>query len=415
MKRPIHRFERIFGTNVWCDNKFRRKYRLIEPEEGGGTCKEIRTISDLVSRCRDILKENRNNRACKYAVEYLQDETGKYLKGKEFEIFLRIVKSGVENPDSSIGCYAMTPNDYSTFQYFFDKVIRDYHGDLTGKKIHETDWDVGSEKDRFDLQKLGLGNDTSMRVRVARNLIGFNLPGAMEREERIVLEQTLLRVFDELKTNYGGRVYSLTPKFGPSGKNDNLISKDLYEELVDGHVMFKDMSSDPYLNSAGISNDWPYGRGCWQSEDKTRIVWFGEEDQLRIMTMQRGSNLIDVFSKLNEILATIESIGAVTFAKHEKYGYITSCPSNLGTAMRASVHVKVPKLTAGGSDVKVKAICKPLNLSVRGVGGEHTPIGVDGTVDISPSSRLFVKENQIIDMLYKGIERLMDAENNLKA
>ena len=44
--------------------------------------------------------------------------------------------------------------------------------------------------------------------------------------------------------------------------------------------MFKDMAADMYLASAGIADDWPYGRGCWQSDDKQCIVWFGEEDQL---------------------------------------------------------------------------------------------------------------------------------------
>jgi len=75
--------------------------------------------------------------------------------------------------------------------------------------------------------------------------------------------------------------------------------------------------------------------------------------------------------------------------------------------MRASVHVKIPNLTADGTDAKAKAVAKPLGLSVRGTGGEHTPIGADGTVDISPSARLFIKERDIIAALYKGIELLM--------
>jgi creatine kinase len=79
--------------------------------------------------------------------------------------------------------------------------------------------------------------------------------------------------------------------------------------------------------------------------------------------------------------------------------------------MRASVHVKIPKLTADGTDKKAKEVCKPLGLSVRGTGGEHTPIGKDGTVDISPSARLYIREKDIIANLYKGIEQLMAKEN----
>jgi len=144
--------------------------------------------------------------------------------------------------------------------------------------------------------------------------------------------------------------------------------------------MFKDMAADTYLASAGIADDWPYGRGCWQSDDKQCIVWFGEEDQLRIMCMKRGTKLNEVFDRLKKMLDTIESIDGIDFATSSKYGYVTSCPSNLGTGMRASVHVKIPNLTA------------------------------DGTVDISPSKRLFIKERDIIAKLYSGISDLMVEE-----
>ena len=168
--------------------------------------------------------------------------------------------------------------------------------------------------------------------------------------------------------------------------------------------------ADPYLTSAGIASDWPYGRGCWQSEDKQNIVWFGEEDQLRIMSMKTGTCLNEVFTKLRALLDTIEAIEGIAFATHSRYGFVTSCPSNLGTGMRASVHIKVPNLTAGGSDARAKEICNPLGLSVRGTGGEHTPIGADGTIDVSPRSRLFIKERDIVAKLYAGIKELMAAE-----
>ena len=122
-------------------------------------------------------------------------------------------------------------------------------------------------------------------------------------------------------------------------------------------------------------------------------------------------HLLQVFTNLNEMLSTVESIDGIEFARDENYGYVTSCPSNLGTGMRASVHVKIPNLTKDGTDAKAKEVCKPLGLSVRGTGGEHTPIGADGTVDISPSARLFIKEKEIIGKLYEGIEKLMAIEN----
>ena len=110
------------------------------------------------------------------------------------------------------------------------------------------------------------------------------------------------------------------------------------------------------------------------------------------------------------MLDLVETIDGLDFAKDEQYGYVTSCPTNLGTGMRASVHVKLPNLTADGTDKGAKAVAGPLGLSVRGTGGEHTPIGADGTVDISPSARLFIKESAIVQALYDGLKLLLDAE-----
>jgi protein-arginine kinase len=308
----------------------------------------------------------------------------------------------------------MTPGDYETFAPFFDKVIGEYHlGDPNKTDTHVTDWDASKVGDNgvLDVTKLGLPQ-LSMRVRVGRNLSAFNLPGAMDKEERIEFEKAVLGAFKALIDNpeYGGQVYSLTPDFGEGVANPNLITAEKYDELVKKHVMFKDMDADPYLKSAGIASDWPYGRGCWQSADKQCIIWFGEEDQFRIMCMKTGKCLNEVFDRLKIMLDTVESIEGIKFAKSEKYGYVTSCPSNLGTGMRASVHIKIPNLCADGTDAKAKEIAGPLGLSVRGTGGEHTPIGADGTVDISPRNRLFIKEAEIISALYKGIELLMVEE-----
>ena len=346
------------------------------------------------------------------AMKYFDPDFFASLDEEKKETFIRIVRTGFENEDSSVGCYAMTPDDYDTFNSFFDKVIRDYHG-ADEKAIHETDWDASSVGDNgvLDVTKLGLP-ELSMRVRVGRNLKAFNLPGKMDRSERIQFEKTMVKALEKLQSmeEYGGTIYSLSPDWGNGEKNPHMISDETYKELIQAHVMFKDMDADPYLKSSGISSNWPYGRGCWQSKDGQCIIWFGEEDQLRIMCMKKGTRLNEVFDRLHQMLQVVESIEGIEFARNDKYGFVTSCPTNLGTGMRASVHVKLPNLTADGTDKKAKEVCKPLGLSVRGTGGEHTPIGADGTVDISPRSRLFIKERDIISKLYEGIQLLMENE-----
>lgn len=323
----------------------------------------------------------------------------------------KCMNSGLENPDSEMGCYACQPSDFDDFQPFFSKVLARHHK-VSEDARHVNNWSLegveGLPDDGvLDIAKLGLPA-LSMRVRVGRNLKDFALPGAMTKAGRIRLENQMMVVFEKLiaMPDYGGAYYSLTPG------NPNFTDDAKYHELIDAHIMFKRMDTDTYLTAAGIAADWPHGRGCYVSRDKEFIIWVGEEDHLRIMCMKRGTVLNEVFDRLKVALDLVESIDGMKFAYSPDYGAVTSCPTNLGTGMRASLHIALPNLTADGTDIKAKAIAKPLGLSVRGIGGEHTPIGADGTLDISPSARFCITEAEIIAALYKGIVLLKDAEDS---
>jgi len=256
------------------------------------------------------------------------------------------------------------------------------------------------------LTKLGLP-ELSMRVRTGRNLNKYPLPGAMTKEQRVAMEQDMGKVYATLIADpaYGGRYVSITPG------HENFIDKKEYDSYVKQHIMFKDMSVDSYLLSAGIAGDWPHGRGCYVSEDKGFIIWNGEEDHLRIMCMKKGAILNEVFDRLETAVKVVEANIDGGCAMSPDYGVVTSCPTNIGTGMRASLHIPLPNLTKDGTDAKAKAIAKPLGLSVRGLGGEHTPIGKDGTVDISPSARFCISEAEIVTALYMGIKLLKEAED----
>ena len=324
--------------------------------------------------------------------------------------FLKCLNSGIENPDSSVGCYACQPDDYDVFRPFFVKILEEYHKVDLSKTKHVNNWSLDGVPElppsgKLDLVELGLP-ETSMRVRTGRNLRRFPLPGSMTRQDRINLEVEMGKVFEKLYAmpKFGGKYYSLTPG------HPCFIDDQKYQQLVKEHLMFKDMSSDTYLVAAGISEEWPYGRGCYVSDDRNLIIWVGEEDHLRIISMKKGFVLNDVFNNLKAALDVIETLIEGGCAYSDEFGVVTSCPTNIGTAMRASIHIKVPKLTADGTDKKAKAIAKPLGLSVRGIGGEHTPIGADGTIDISPSARFCISEAEIMIALYKGIKLLMEKE-----
>ena len=126
------------------------------------------------------------------------------------------------------------------------------------------------------------------------------------------------------------------------------------------------------------------------------------------MTMRKGKTLNKVFDRLRVALDVVEGLEGLGFARTKEWGYVTSCPTNLGTGMRASVLVKLPKLGATGVG-GIEAVAGPLGLAVRGLGGEHTAIGEDGMVDISPSARFCVSEAQIMGTLYNGLKMIVSA------
>merc|ERR1712176_1473963 len=127
---------------------------------------------------------------------------------------------------------------------------------------------------------------------------------------------------------------------------------------------------------------------------KTFLMWVNEEDQPRIISMEKGGDVKGVFARLARgIKAVGDAVRAETgkdYACSEQYGYIHSCPTNLGTGMRASVHVDLPGWTKESVD-KLKARCEELAVQPRGTKGESG--GQTGhTYDISNKHRLGYSE-----------------------
>lgn len=306
-------------------------------------------------------------------------------------------RSGADNPDSTVGCYILRPGDLHEFAAFFGPLVREHHRVSTGD----------TRPPALDLSPLSLPV-LSTRVRVGRNLEGFPMPADMDRPDRIRLERSMVRALHVLidDRSYAGRVYSLTPEFGPGDPNPNLIGASDYQALVEAHIMFKDMDADPYMKSAGLAADWPYGRACYVSADRSVIVWIGEEDHLRVISVRQGAALQDAYDRLQDVVAAIETMPGVEFVRDPTYGYVTSCPSNLGTGLRASVRVDLPGVTQPG--VNAKAAFRKLGLAACGPAGDHAPLTPGDPIDLSPIRRLFVDDRDILAVLAEGLRQLAD-------
>jgi len=328
---------------------------------------------------------------CKYLTpevfEKLKDTTT--VNGFTLE---QAINSGVKNPDSSIGVYAGDRESYETFSPLLDPIIQDYHGFST----------IDRHKSNLDVNKL-IASDldpqnsyiVSTRIRVGRNLDNMPLGPGISKEQREDVEEQVSSALLVLDGELNGEYYPLEG-----------MTSDVQQQLIEDHFLFK--AGDRYLEAAGLNRDWPSGRGIFHNTAKTFLVWINEEDQLRIISMQEGGDIKEVFARLVKAIKEIEK--RIDFSYSEHLGYITSCPTNLGTAMRASVHIKLPKLA---QDMEMfKSITDRHHLQIRGIHGEHSES--EGAVfDISNRRRLGVSEVECVQDMHDGVAALIAAEESL--
>ncbi len=328
---------------------------------------------------------------CKYLTKEVFDELNEKKTPNGFTLE-KAINSGVVNTDSGIGVYAGDIESYEVFAKLFDPIIKDYHGFGKNDKHHSN----------FNPKDLKIQNPDpdnkyilSTRIRVGRNLADFPLGTLITKEQR---DEVAKRVSDTLKALDGELKGEYYPIKG--------MNKETQNKLIKDHFLFKE--GDRFLEAAGLNRDWPEGRGIYHNNDKTFLVWINEEDELRIISMQQGGDIKEVFDRLSNAVAFIEE--RVSFMKNEHLGYITSCPTNLGTAMRASVHIKLPKISSNQNLFKV--ISDKNHLQIRGIHGEHSE-SEGGIYDISNKRRLGISEVECAYDLYNGIKELIEMEESL--
>merc|ERR1712100_665215 len=207
--------------------------------------------------------------------------------------------------------------------------------------------------------------------------------------------KTVSEALKKMTGEHAGTYYSLAT-----------MSKKDQDQLIADHFLFKE--GDRFLDACGLNRDWPSGRGIYHNKDKTFLVWINEEDQLRIISMEKGADIVKVFTRLAAGANAIEKVAE--FAHDPHLGYITSCPTNLGTAMRGSVHIKLPKLMK--NKALFNEIADKYYVQIRGIHGEHTETD-DGIYDISNKRRLGRSERELVQDMYDGVKALIKAEVEL--
>lgn len=328
--------------------------------------------------------------------KYLTREVLDKLKSKKTAMnasLLDVVQSGFENLDSGVGIYAPDAESYTLFAALFNPIIEDYHGGFKATDKHPAS-DFG---DLETLVNVDPNNEfvISTRVRCGRSLQGYPFNPCLTEAQYKEMEQKVSSTLKEMEGDHAGTYYPLTG-----------MTKETQQQLIDDHFLFKE--GDRFLQAANACRYWPTGRGIYHNAAKTFLVWVNEEDHLRIISMQKGGDLKAVFGRLVKGAKAIEA--KVPFSRDDRLGFLTFCPTNLGTTIRASVHIKLPKLAADRK--KLEEVAGRYNLQVRGTSGEHTE-SVGGVYDISNKRRLGLTEYQAVREMQDGILELIKIEKSL--
>ncbi|XP_077775259.1 creatine kinase U-type, mitochondrial isoform X2 [Podarcis muralis] len=312
------------------------------------------------------------------------------------------IQTGVDNPGhpfiKTVGMVAGDEESYEVFAGIFDPVIEERHNGYNPRTMkHPTDLDSSKIKaGHFDERYV-----LSSRVRTGRSIRGLSLPPACSRAERREVERVTAEALAGLSGDLAGKYYRLS----------EMTDKE-QQQLIDDHFLF-DKPVSPLLTAAGMARDWPDARGIWHNHEKTFLVWVNEEDHTRVISMEKGGNMKRVFERfcrgLKEVERLIQERGW-EFMWNERLGYILTCPSNLGTGLRAGVHIKLPLLS---KDSRFSKILENLRLQKRGTGGVDTA-ATGGTFDISNLDRLGKSEVELVQLVIDGVNYLIDCERRLE-
>lgn len=233
------------------------------------------------------------------------------------------------------------------------------------------------------MDKISQGTVVSTRIRLARNIEGYVFPGHLSEKkakEIIRLVSSALNSLADFKLYY----------------MDSISEWDA-DSLMGNHLISPNLIAKKRTSAALIN------------EDASLSVMINEEDHLREQCIIKGFQLKRAYDRLSEIDSKIGK--KILFAYDEQLGYLTACPTNLGTGLRASVMLFLPALTIND---QMRSIIRQLikqGLTVRGVYGEGS--GAEGYMyQISNEVTLGVTEEEIIEQVDKTARILTEYEYN---
>jgi protein arginine kinase len=228
----------------------------------------------------------------------------------------------------------------------------------------------------------------SSRVRLARNLRNHAFPGWAKKTERLQILETIKPRVEELP--------EMTDAYSVYSQDLTALEKQV---LVERHLVSREHAAKG-VGSAVVMN-----------RKQTLSIMINEEDHLRMQAIRSGLQLKNVFKMIDKVDSALEE--RLDFAFHPHLGYLTACPTNVGTGMRASAMVHLPALVMSEQINQVIQAVTKIGLAVRGLYGEGTE-ALGNLFQVSNQTTLGEKEEDIIARLHKVIEQIIEHEQNAR-
>ncbi|MDX2079303.1 MAG: protein arginine kinase [Terrimicrobiaceae bacterium] len=228
----------------------------------------------------------------------------------------------------------------------------------------------------------------SSRMRLARNVREKPFPGWAKKAERIEvmkLVKDAVEHLPEMAEAYSENLEALSP-----------LEKQV---LVERHLISREHAAKG-VGSAVVMN-----------ESQTLSVMVNEEDHLRMQAICCGLQLEKVFQMINRLDTGLEEM--LEFAYDPDLGYLTACPTNVGTGMRASAMLHLPGLVMSEQINKIINSVNKIGLAVRGLHGEGTE-AMGNLFQVSNQTTLGETEEEIIGRLNRVIEQILEHEQNAR-
>src|ERR1043166_1140272 len=228
----------------------------------------------------------------------------------------------------------------------------------------------------------------SSRVRLARNVAGYPF---------------FSKATDEQRGDLAGRLRNCV--LGPGEGRWNYLEMASIDELDQQVLVERHLISRQHADIRG-------SRGVAISPSEDVAIMVNEEDHLRIQVMRCGLQLDAIWDQINQLDDRIEE--GVDYAFHPRYGYLTACPTNVGTGIRVSVMLHLPGLKLTSEIERVFRAAKDMRLAVRGLFGEGTEATGD-FFQVSNQTTLGKSEEDIIsDFKHLVIPKIIDYEHHAR-